>query len=127
MNLKYKYIMATGVKFVNVIPESVEQATAITKDKVRKYLFDGVYVHELVGKKHVHNGYIYLCLQGVTGGSTLGGDIAMAVVRPIKPATGEATYRLVSYTEMTLSLTDVVIFLSEGDFKVVHKDDCVEP
>lgn len=116
--------MAVGVKFVDVIPSSVEQAVEISKDKVKNYMFSGAYVSDLVGKKHEHEGFIYLCLQGVTGGSTLGGDIAMVVVRPIVPATGEPSYRLVSYTPMTLTMDEVVVFLRNGDFKVVHRDDC---
>lgn len=116
--------MGVGVKFVDVIPSSVEQAVEIGKDKVKNYMFSGAYVSDLVGKRHEHEGFIYLLLQGVTGGAELGGDIAMAVIRPIEPATGDVTYRLVSYTEMSLTSTDVVIFLRNGDFKVVHRDDC---
>lgn len=47
---------------------------------------------EFIGKKHEFEGYIFMCLQGVTGGVELGGDIAVAVLRPVRPAVGEASY-----------------------------------
>lgn len=116
--------MATGVKYVTVIPESVDQAVELDKGLIKNYLFSGVYVHDFVGKKHEHEGFIFLCLQGVTGGTTLGGEIAVVVLYPVRPATGSPTYRLVGYEKMTLSMEDVFIFLRNGDYKVVHRDDC---
>ena len=96
--------MAIGVKFVDVIPSSVENAVEV--------------------KRYEYEGFIYMCLQGVTGGTELGGDIAIAVLRPVRPAVGQASYHLVSYTPLTYTRSDVAIFLRNGDFKVVKRDDC---
>ena len=87
--------MAIGAKFIDVIPSSVENAADVN-----------------------------MCLQGVTGGTELGGDIAIAVLRPVRPATGQASYHLVSYTPLTYTRSDVAILLRNGDFKVVKRDDC---
>ena len=116
--------MAIGVKFVDVKPSSVEGAKDVQKENVKNFMFSGSYVSDLVGKKHEHEGFIYMLVQGTTGGVELGGSIAMVVLRPIVSATEGTTYRLVSYTPMTLELDEVVIFLRNGDFKVVHRDDC---
>lgn len=43
---------------------------------------------EFIGKRYEYEGFIYMCLQGVTGGTELGGDIAIAVLRPIRPPSG---------------------------------------
>mgnify|MGYP001094929973 CR=1 FL=1 len=68
--------MAIGAKFVDVIPSSVENAIEVKKEDVKTYLFVGIPMSEFIGKKHEFEGYIFMCLQGVTGGVELGGDIA---------------------------------------------------
>ena len=87
--------MAIGAKFIDVIPSSVENAADVKKEDVKNYLFVGIPMSEFIGKKHEFEGYIFMCLQGVTGGVELGGDIAIAVLRPVRPATGPASYHLV--------------------------------
>lgn len=84
--------MAIGAKFIDVIPSSVENAADVKKEDVKNYLFVGIPMSEFIGKKHEFEGYIFMCLQGVTGGVELGGDIAIAVLRPVRPATGPASY-----------------------------------
>lgn len=116
--------MAIGAKFVDVIPSSVENAIEVKKEDVKTYLFVGIPMSEFIGKKHEFEGYIFMCLQGVTGGVELGGDIAVAVLRPVRPAVGQASYHLVSYTPLTYTRSDVAIFLRNGDFKVVKRDNC---
>lgn len=116
--------MTIGAKFVDVIPSSVENAIEVKKEDVKTYLFVGIPMSEFIGKKHEFEGYIFMCLQGVTGGVELGGDIAIAVLRPVRPAVGQASYHLVSYTPLTYTRSDVAIFLRNGDFKVVKRDDC---
>lgn len=116
--------MAIRAKFVDVIPSSVENAIEVKKEDVKTYLFVGIPMSEFIGKKHEFEGYIFMCLQGVTGGVELGGDIAVAVLRPVRPAVGQASYHLVSYTPLTYTRSDVAIFLRNGDFKVVKRDDC---
>lgn len=116
--------MAIGVKFVDVIPSSVENAVEVKKGDVKNYLFVGIPMSEFIGKKHEFEGYIFMCLQCVTGGTELGGDIAIAVLRPIRPATGPASYHLVDIEKYKYNRTDVVLLFREGDFKVVKRDDC---
>ena len=116
--------MAIGVKFVDVIPSSVENAVEVKKGDVKNYLFVGIPMSEFIGKRYEYEGFIYMCLQGVTGGTELGGDIAIAVLRPVRPAVGQASYHLESYTPLTYTRSDVAIFLRNGDFKVVKRDDC---
>lgn len=116
--------MAIGAKFVDVIPSSVENAVEVKKEDVKNYLFVGIPMSEFIGKRYEYEGFIYMCLQGVTGGTELGGDIAIAVLRPVRPATGQASYHLVSYTPLTYTRSDVAILLRNGDFKVVKRDDC---
>ena len=64
--------MAIGAKFVDVIPSSVENAIEVKKEDVKTYLFVGIPMSEFIGKKHEFEGYIFMCLQGVTGGVELG-------------------------------------------------------
>lgn len=116
--------MAIGAKFLDVIPSSVENAMEVGKVDVKNYLFTGIPMSEFIGKRHEYEGFIYMCLQGVTGGTELGGDIAVAVLRPVRPAVGAASYHLVSYTPLTYTRSDVVVLLRGGDFKVVKRDDC---
>ena len=116
--------MAIGAKFVDVIPSSVENAVEVKKGDVKNYLFVGIPMSEFIGKRYEYEGFIYMCLQGVTGGVELGGDIAIAVLRPVRPATGQASYHLVSYAPLTYTRSDVAILLRNGDFKVVKRDDC---
>ena len=116
--------MAIGVKFVDVKPSSVEGAKDVQKENVKNFMFSGSYVSDLVGKKHKHEGFIYMLVQGTTGGVELGGAIAMVVLRPIVSATEGTTYRLVSYTPMTLELDEAVIFHRNGDFTAGHRHDC---
>ena len=54
----------------------------------------------------------------------LGGDIVIAVLGLVAPPSGQASYHLVSYTPLTYTRSDVAIFLRNGDFKVVKRDDC---
>ena len=116
--------MAIGAKFVDVIPSSVENAIEVKKEDVKTYLFVGIPMSEFIGKKHEFEGYIFMCLQGVTGGVELGGDIAVAVLRPVRPAVGEASYHLVDIKKCKYNRTEVVLLFREGDFKVVKRDDC---
>jgi hypothetical protein len=116
--------MAIGAKFIDVIPSSVENAADVKKEDVKNYLFVGIPMSEFIGNKHEFEGYIFMCLQGITGGTELGGDIAIAVLRPVRPAVGQASYHLVSYTPLTYTRSDVAILLRNGDFKVVKRDDC---
>ena len=116
--------MAIGAKFVDVIPSSVENAIEVKKEDVKTYLFVGIPMSEFIGKKHEFEGYIFMCLQGVTGGVELGGDIAVAVLRPVRPAVGGASYHLVDIKKCKYNRTDVVLLFREGDFKVVKRDDC---
>lgn len=116
--------MAIGVKFVDVIPSSVENAVEVKKGDVKNYLFVGIPMSEFIGKRYEYEGFIYMCLQGVTGGTELGGDIAIAVLRPVRPAVGEASYHLVDIKKCKYNRTDVVLLFREGDFKVVKRDDC---
>lgn len=116
--------MAIGAKFIDVIPYSVENVAEVKKEDVKNYLFVGIPMSEFIGKKHEFEGYIFMCLQCVTGGTDLGGDIAIAVLRPIRPATGPASYHLVNIEKYKYNRTDVVLLFREGDFKVVKRDDC---
>lgn len=116
--------MAIGAKFVDVIPSSVENAIEVKKEDVKTYLFVGIPMSEFIGKRYEYEGFIYMCLQGVTGGTELGGDIAIAVLRPVRPAVGEASYHLVDIKKCKYNRTDVVLLFREGDFKVVKRDDC---
>lgn len=116
--------MAIGVKFVDVIPSSVENAVEVKKGDVKNYLFVGIPMSEFIGKRYEYEGFIYMCLQGVTGGTELGGDIAIAVLRQVRPAVGEASYHLVDIKKCKYNRTDVVLLFREGDFKVVKRDDC---
>ena len=116
--------MAIGVKFVDVIPSSVQNAVEVKKGDVKNYLFVGIPMSEFIGKRYEYEGFIYMCLQGVTGGTELGGDIAIAVLRPVRPAVGEASYHLVDIKKCKYNRTDVVLLFREGDFKVVKRDDC---
>ena len=109
---------------MDVIPSSVENAVEVKKGDVKNYLFVGIPMSEFIGKRYEYEGFIYMCLQGVTGGVELGGDIAIAVLRPVRPATGQVSYHLVSYTPLTYTRSDVAILLRNGDFKVVKRDDC---
>ncbi len=109
---------------MDVIPSSVENAVEVKKGNVKNYLFVGIPMSEFIGKRYEYEGFIYMCLQGVTGGVELGGDIAIAVLRPVRPATGQVSYHLVSYTPLTYTRSDVAILLRNGDFKVVKRDDC---
>lgn len=114
--------MGVGVKFIDIVPSSVEQATSV--EGTKNYLFSGVSMRDFIGKKYEANGYIYMLLQEVTGGETIGGKVSLAVVRPVRPALGDATYHLFSLEQMAYIPTSVVIFLREGDYKVVKRDDC---
>lgn len=123
--------MAIGVKFVDVIPSSVENAVEVKKGDVKNYLFVGIPMSEFIGKKYEYEGFIYMCLQGVTLGERMSNGvrdvnaiISIAVLRPVRPATGQASYHLVSYTPLTYTRSDVAILLRNGDFKVVKRDDC---
>lgn len=116
--------MAIGAKFIDVIPYSVENVAEVKKEDVKNYLFVGIPMSEFIGKKHEFEGYIFMCLQRVTGGTELGGDIAIAVLRPIRPAIGPASYHLVDIEKYKYNRTDVVMLFREGDFKVVKRDDC---
>ena len=116
--------MAIGAKFIDVIPSSVENAADVKKEDVKSYLFVGIPMSEFIGKKHEFEGYIFMCLQGVTGGVELGGDIAIAVLRPVRPATGPASYHLVDIEKHKYNRTDVVLLFRGGAFKVVKRDDC---
>jgi hypothetical protein len=116
--------MAIGAKFIDVIPYSVENVAEVKKEDVKNYLFVGIPMSEFIGKRYEYEGFIYMCLQGVTGGVELGGDIAIAVLRPIRPATGPASYHLVDIEKYKYNRTDVVLLFREGDFKVVKRDDC---
>lgn len=109
---------------MDVIPSSVENAVEVKKGDVKNYLFVGIPMSEFIGKRYEYEGFIYMCLQGVTGGVELGGDIAIAVLRPVRPSIGQASYHLVSYTPLTYTRSDVAILLRNGDFKVVKRDDC---
>lgn len=109
---------------MDVIPSSVENAVEVKKGNVKNYLFVGIPMSEFIGKRYEYEGFIYMCLQGVTGGVELGGDIAIVVLRPVRPATGQVSYHLVSYTPLTYTRSDVAILLRNGDFKVVKRDDC---
>lgn len=109
---------------MDVIPSSVENAVEVKKGDVKNYLFVGIPMSEFIGKRYEYEGFIYMCLQGVTGGVELGGDIAIAVLRPVRPATGQVSYHLVSYTPLTYTRSDVAILLRNGDFKVVKRYDC---
>lgn len=75
---------------------------------------------EFIGKKHEFEGYIFMCLQGVTGGVELGGDIAVAVLRPVRPAVGEASYHLVDIKKCKYNRTDVVLLFREGDLRLLN-------
>ena len=44
--------MAIGVKFVDVIPSSVENAVEVKKGDVKNYLFVGIPMSEFIGKKY---------------------------------------------------------------------------
>lgn len=109
---------------MDVIPSSVENAVEVKKGDVKNYLFVGIPMSEFIGKRYEYEGFIYMCLQGVTGGVELGGDIAIAVLRPVRPATGQVSYHLVSYTPLAYTRSDVAILLRNGDFKVVKRYDC---
>ena len=114
--------MAIGAKFVDVIPSSVENAIEVKKEDVKTYLFVGIPMSEFIGKKHEFEGYIFMCLQGVTGGVELGGDIAVAG-RTVG-VVGISAYHLVDIKKCKYNRTDVVLLFREGDFKVVKRDDC---
>lgn len=111
-----------GAKFIDIIPETVEQAKEVKNTK--NYLFSGIPMSELIGKKHEANGFIYMLLQEVTGGETIGGEVALAVLRPVRVAVGPASYHLVSFEKMKYQPTNVVVFLTEGDYKVINRNDC---
>lgn len=44
--------MAIGVKFVDVIPSSVENAVEVKKEDVKNYLFVGIPMSEFIGKRY---------------------------------------------------------------------------
>lgn len=116
--------MAIGAKFVDIIPSSVENTVSVNKDQVKNYLFVGIPMSEFIGKKYEYEGFIFTCPQGTTGGVELGGDIAVTVLRPVRPAVGEASYHLVSYERIKYTRSDVIILLREGDYKIIKRDDC---
>lgn len=116
--------MAIGAKFVDIIPSSVENAVGVNKSDVKNYLFVGIPMSEFIGKKYEFEGFVFMCLQGVTGGTESGGDIAVVVLRPVRPAVGQASYHLVDYRRCKYNRSDVCLLFRGGDFKVITRDNC---